>query len=170
MRNQIEQSTAESISKGIEPIAKSITANAASAADSASGLGSELLKRADKVTEWATNGISKVADAAYDQAVDIATQYIHFGMAINTLCILISIAVFSFGVWLAVKAKNYKNEDLRKQNDVTAGLLCSSALTAGIGALIFSLNIRDTLLVYFAPKIWIMKEMAILIKTSNIAN
>lgn len=170
MNEQISTEVAKEIAKSIGPAAKTISENAASAAKSASaateGLGGELLKRADKVAEWASNGMSnavdvagKVADAAYVQAVDIATQYIHFGMAINTLLILISLGAIGLSIWIMTLKSNDTN--------VQGGVAILALSTFITGALIFAFNIRDTLLVYFAPKIWIMKELAELAKTSG---
>lgn len=175
MKEQISTEVAKEVAKSIGPVAKTVAENATAAANTASsateGLSGELLKRADKVAEWASNGIGhavdaagKVADVAYVQAVDIATQYIHFGMAINTLLILISLIAIGISIWTFTRVFKVKHPDAQ------GGLACLSLIAFGIGAVIFGTNIRDTLLVYFAPKIWIMKELAELAKASGAMN
>lgn len=175
MNEQVSTEVAKEVAKSIGPVAKTVSENAVAAAKSASaateGLGGELLKRADKVAEWASNGMSnavdvagKVADAAYLQAVDIATQYIHFGMAINTLLILISLIAIGISIWAFTRVFKVQHPDAQ------GGLACLSIIIFAFGAVVFAVNIRDTLLVYFAPKIWIMKELAELAKSSGIVH
>lgn len=111
-------------------------------------------------------GVGKAADFAVEQLPDIAQQYIMFGMVSNVAGSVIALA-FSIGLgwlcyWLLTKPGSKD-----KYGDVEA---CHGvgALFSGFGAIIatfaFIVGLKETLLVLFAPKVWLLMELAKLVK------
>lgn len=58
----------------------------------------EILKRADAISAWASGGVDKIGEGvgkiapiAYEQAIDIAKQYIMFGCVYQTTLMILSV-------------------------------------------------------------------------------
>ena len=102
-------------------------------------------------------GIGKAGDFAVEQLPDIVQQYILFGIVSNvsSSLSLLAIAIF-FGI-AAYKA--FKPNDTERQNLSMVFVICSL-----IATLFFVAGLEETILVLFAPKVWLIMEMAQMIK------
>ncbi len=117
----------------------------------------ELLKRADTIGAWLQGKIDPAVDFATQQAVDIAQQYVMFGMAYQTFISVGCILVFIASIWLA-----------KKFWEVTRGHILVLTAVVGVWAWVcFCTTIRDTLLVWFAPKVWLLTQLAELVKSAK---
>ena len=70
-----------------------------------SKLSQELFNRADAISVWANGAIDKIGDGvgkiskiAYDQAIDIATQYILFGRVYLTFLVILGMIFFFMSI------------------------------------------------------------------------
>ena len=111
-------------------------------------------------------GIGKAGDFAVEQLPDIVQQFIVFGMISNVTYSVIQIVsavltgFFSYKLFTSSGAKDgwgYINADYG-----TAAFIL--AMFSFCSALAFLTGLKETLLVLFAPKVWLLMELANLIK------
>lgn len=114
----------------------------------------ELLKRADVIGDWLAGKITAVADTATAQAVDIAMQYVMFGRAYQTIIVILCF-IGAYCVWRIAS-----NKTLVDHSD---GASYSILLFNLIPLVVFFSNLKSTIMVWFAPKVWLMIEIADLI-------
>ena len=151
---------------------------AASAVVPANGLSplqNEVLRRADAIFDSIGSTVSKASDLAMqggkavaEQIPDIAWQYVAYGRAFKAVFVLIGLALLIFGIWLAVKY-GFKNaqEASDKYGDWAGSRCCAvffGALSAFVGFAIFLGNLKGFILVWFAPKVWLILEIVELVK------
>lgn len=111
--------------------------------------------------------VSKATTFAVDQVSDIAVTYVHYGMAYNTLTSLVWLSTLILSVWIACKFGflNHKAVDTWgswKETRMVAVLVGSIAALFTAGG--FFVSLGSTLLVWFAPKVWLLKELAGMVK------
>ncbi len=134
-----------------------MTDKANQATNITTNIAEELLKRADTIGAWLQGKIDPAVDFATQQAVDIAQQYVMFGMAYQTFISVGCILVFIACIWLT-----------KKFWEVSDGAIIVPAAFVGLMALgAFCNTIRDTLLVWFAPKVWLLTQLAELVKSAK---
>lgn len=109
----------------------------------------ELLKRADTIGAWLSGKATTVADAAMQQAIDIAQQYVLFGRAYNTFVILGLLLL----LFVCYKATRIFWETTDGFVIVFTGITSMFSLAA----LVF--NFKEFFMVWFAPKIWLMIQL-----------
>ena len=123
----------------------------------------------------------KAGDFAMTQLPDIAQSYVVYGRAYTLTLMFAFLAIFCSGFYLlhlvrrkCAAADAKYEEDVKKSrpgayisrsqyfewSDV--GPLPFVPFVAG--AVLLGLNLSQTLLVWFAPKVWLLKEIATLIK------
>ena len=100
--------------------------------------------------------VGQAKDFTLQQLPDIAQSYIYYGMVYSSLVIVLSVLSVIIGLWIGFKA-NWNTEYL------TGGILSSCVLT-GVGVMVFFSKISEFLLVWVAPKVWLLKEIAVLLK------
>ena len=111
--------------------------------------------------------VSKAATFAVDQVSDIAVTYVHYGMAYNTLVTLEWLSLLIASVWATCKFGYFNHKALDtwgnwKETRLAAAIVGSLAALFTTGGLFTSLG--PTLLVWFAPKVWLLKELASMVK------
>jgi hypothetical protein len=101
--------------------------------------------------------VGQAKDFTLQQLPDIAQSYIYYGMAINTMLVFISLVLLAIGLWFFKKGKfdAYSGPD---------GSLWGALIFFIFGVTQFALHISEFLLVWFAPKVWLLKEIAVLLK------
>ena len=107
----------------------------------------------------------KASDFAMEQLPDIAQSYVAYGRAVSVASVLASLLMLAaafVGGWLAWRScqRDWREQSVEVE---LAGTLM--AILGGVGgsfALYFSVN--KALLVWFAPKVWLLKEIAGLLK------
>ena len=100
------------------------------------------------------NATSKAADFALAELPDIAQQYIAFGRIFETFMFAVGTAALCFLVWVTIKIFR----DVNKR---------ASVVPAGATAFFFFLwvhQVKNVVLVWAAPKIWLITELAKLVK------
>jgi hypothetical protein len=109
----------------------------------------------------------KVAgDFALEQLPDIAYHYIAYGRAYYTFLTILAIVGIAIGLWLVIKKAIYGKQlynNYHWSDNRIAASFGGASLTI-FSFFMFAVNVSNTLMVWFAPKIWLIKEIAALIK------
>lgn len=116
-------------------------------------------------------------DFAMEQLPDIAQSYVMYGRVLYSIAIVFGAICLVAGVTLLVLSHRSSgariNAGLKWVSDNKPGVPSSDAVFAlglagtAVGALGFAVaaaNVSSALLVWFAPKVWLLKELAGLIK------
>lgn len=103
------------------------------------------------------SAVKQGGDFAMEQLPDIALQYVAYGRATYTLRVLIGLLGIAFLVSITKAARKALN------NEDPWPLLVYLFGSLGI-ALTLVYNTGPALMVWFAPKIWLIKEFAELLK------
>jgi hypothetical protein len=142
-------------------------ASAASAAstEGLSPMQAALLSRADSIFTALGNTVEKAKDMAVEggkmvaeQLPDIAYQYVAYGRAINTVYIAIAIAIMFIG-WRVARKMNC---DMGESEFF--GRLFGGIAPMIVGVIVFLVNLKDFIMVWFAPKVWLIMEIAELVR------
>lgn len=111
----------------------------------------------DKLVEILTSiqvATGKAADFAIEQLPDIAVSYIAYGRALYSIVMLFGLVAMCLSVWGWFRySKN--GQDVH----FALGLFCGV-----IGLAAFVTNLSSALMVWFAPKVWLLKEIANLVR------
>lgn len=112
------------------------------------------------------SAVKAAGDFALEQLPDIAYQYIAYGRAYYTFLTILAIVGIAIGLWLFIRKAIYGEQ---RDRSYSWSDNRSAALAGGIGLIfvsffIFVANVSNTIMVWFAPKIWLIKEIAALIK------
>ena len=103
------------------------------------------------------------ADFALSQLPDSAQQYVIYGRVSGTLLVLIGFALVLLSVWMLRKAVQIDVTD-NGNYDVSMALGVPSPFIACFGIVLVCINFSSTLMVWVAPKVWLLKELATLLK------
>lgn len=107
------------------------------------------------------NATGKAADFALNQLPDIAQSYVLYGRVYETVLTLIalgfSIALFVLAKWAIKKSSTRGNEEY-------ICLAIPSGFFSIVSFILFVSNLKSLSLVWLAPKVWLIKELASLIK------
>lgn len=105
----------------------------------------------------------KASDFALEQLPDIAQSYVAYGRASVTLSIIMSVALLFAVAWLF----KWTHHKVSKE-DYDAVIWFPTGLAGSIAAMFLTINLfidsKTAMLVWFAPKVWLLKELASLIK------
>lgn len=122
--------------------------------DKLSPIQQELLMRADSIFKALGEAATKAYDAAGTQIPDMALQYVMYGRAYTTALMLFCLLT----IYAAYKAAT-------KWFDVSEGAIIVPAGIVTVTSLfVLALNANNFFLVWFAPKIWLIKELVHLVK------
>ena len=113
------------------------------------------------------NTAGKAGDFAMEQLPDIALSYIAYGRAWSLLSLIFALGAAIAGAWmLRMVARHVKqHEEFFDSNPaVVIPLGTAGALLVLIGTLEAKSAAVFASLVWFAPKVWLLKEMASLVK------
>ena len=111
-------------------------------------------------------GVSKGADFALEQLPDIAQQYVLYGRVWHTASVLWWLAVLASSVWVALRL-GFLSKKVDGWGEWTEGRVAaamSGTVTTVITSYIFLWELRSAMLVWFAPKVWLLKEVAGLVQ------
>lgn len=128
----------------------------------------ELLNRADTIMASIGNAVNRGAEFVQGQVPEIALQYVAFGRVYETVIMAFSITIFMVGFWLVVNVacrNTHKFEDEYghwHSNRLFALML--GLITLSIGLTAFAANLKTFILVWFAPKIWLLMEITKLVR------
>lgn len=105
----------------------------------------------------------KASDFALEQLPDIAQSYVLYGRVFSLVTVLLCLAVLLALVWLfRVTYRATSEGDADEIVWVPVGI---GGVVVVVIAMFFLLEgLQSTFLVWFAPKVWLLKELASLIK------
>lgn len=109
----------------------------------------------------------KAGDFAMAQLPEIAQSYVAYGRVSALIAIVGSMMGIGFAIWCAmiVKREVGKYEDIYDSNPMIVMPLSLVAGTVGLlSALSLIADIQMAALVWFAPKVWLLKEIAGMLK------
>ena len=119
-----------------------------------SPLAQELLSRADSIFAKIAEAASKAGDFAAEQLPDIAYQFVAYNRAYYTSLIVIQILAVVVSIWV-IK---------RWFKDFEGAVLVPTMLVIVCSFLLFCSTLKPFLMVWFAPKIFIITEIVNLVK------
>lgn len=140
----------------------------------------EVLKRADVIGAWIGGKVDRTIDFATQQAIDIAMQYVAYGRLFHSLAIVISIAFLITAIMAVRKLlkdlktrsenvlpgyDNYKPDTPGEFQLFISGIVFVVSLSFSFT--IFISNAKDFVMVWAAPKIWLIVQLAELAKVST---
>lgn len=112
--------------------------------------------------------VKAAGDFALEQLPDIAYQYISYGRALSLVVMIITVLLFVIGLWLCIKKAIYGTQKDQYYNygwsDNRSAALVGGGALLFVSCIIFTINLSNTMMVWFAPKVWLIKELAVLIK------
>lgn len=138
-----------------------------------SEIAQELLKRADVIGEWLSGAVTKTADVATAQAIDIAMQYVMYGRFFFTSVIVASTFASVALVWyFFTKGVNNTDAVVRSPNQFRDGDWLAERIVAffiggpaaAASLIVLTANLKEFLMVWAAPKVWLMIQLAELAK------
>lgn len=100
------------------------------------------------------NATKAAGDFAMEQLPDLAMQLVMYGRAMSTSVLIISIALLWFCWWCGKRSMGYDREIM----------IVPCMMSGLVGVLLFFFSLHDFMLSWFAPKIYIIKEVASLLK------
>lgn len=136
--------------------------------DSLTPLQQELLNRADSIMNSIASTVDKASTFAAEQVPDIALQYVAFGRASLTTYMTIGVVLFCISFWMAIRvgvmnSRGYPIRDWGWDDRRIGALIFGGVLMGGsIGTVLNNLN--SFIMVWVAPKIWLINEIARLVK------
>lgn len=131
--------------------------------DKLSPMQEQLLGQASNILKSVTETVSKATDFAAAQVPDIALQYVAYGRASSTLTVLLSLAALVFVFWVLTNVCFKNRYKIDPDGRAFGGFL--TLLFVGTPALvIFATNINQMIMVWLAPKVWLIKELVNLVK------
>lgn len=107
----------------------------------------------------------KAGDFALEQLPDIAQSYVAFGRAWESLMVALMVAVLVCIYRGTAKVYQQCKANPRAYDEMPAPLAWFfGALASIIPAVILLVHMKPALMVWFAPKVWLLKEIATLLK------
>lgn len=118
----------------------------------------ELLNRADVIFAKVYEAAAKATDFASEQLPDIAFQFIAYNRAYLTTLIVFSVVFLPLSIWMFRMSAKTTSED------VTVLYFFGGVIPAFLSGFIFLVNFKDFMLVWFAPKIFLITEIVHLVR------
>ena len=133
-------------------------------AESLSPMQAELLKRADDIFRSIGEAATKASEFASEQIPDIAMQYVTYGRVMCTIKAVVAVSILLTGLYFMFRIAIQDSRKLGTQRNgewvgerVVAFIV--GVLTTVIGMISSSETIGNAILVWFAPKIWLIKAL-----------
>lgn len=129
----------------------------------------ELLRRADSIFDSLAKTVNQAKDFASEQIPDIAFQYVAWGRGyltayevIGTICVIV-------GLWSFVRVCLMNSLKLPNDriNDPHAVRFIAGFAGLGMtvaGAIITLTHLKEFMMVWFAPKVWLITEIVNLVR------
>jgi hypothetical protein len=117
----------------------------------------EVLSRADTIGAWLSGKIGAVTDFATQQAIDIATQYILYGRIISTIAVCSGLLLLLLNIPVLRWYSKLTEEKKEFNGFFHCTLLCGSFTATGF--LLITANFSECILVWAAPKLWLITQL-----------
>jgi len=139
------------------------------AVESLTPLQTELLNKADVILGYVGNTVNAAVEFTKEQVPDIAYQFITFNRVYLSFIELASAIVLGIGLWLVINVA-MRNTYAFKQNryggcEARAFAFIIGSLLGFISFLVFAVNLKSFLLVWFAPKLFLIVSLSQLLKS-----
>ena len=126
----------------------------------------ELQSKLAEVLGGIADGVAQAKDFTVEQLPDVAHQYIMFGMMWETVALVASAIAFALSVWLTVWAVKTTMDDDSSYKQEYAAMI--GGVMGGVGVVVFGIisiaKIHPFLLVWFAPKLYLLQGIEGLLK------
>lgn len=109
----------------------------------------------------------KASDFALEQLPDIAQSYILYGRVMGLISVAASLSLLMLGLWLLNKTRQHIKDAGELDNAEPFFFLFGfgvGGVLSLIGVITIYSSLVTTALVWLAPKVWLLKELASLIK------
>jgi len=132
-------------------------------------LQTELLNKADVILGYVGNTVNAAVEFTKEQVPDIAYQFITFNRAYLSFIELASAVVLGIGLWLVINVATrntygFAVEKYRGWHDARTCALLFGGLLVFCSFLVFAINLKSFLLVWFAPKLFLIVSLSQLLK------
>lgn len=126
----------------------------------------ELQNKLAEVLGGIAEGVTQAKDFAVEQLPDVAQQYIMFGMVWETAAFAMLVAATWLFTWMFLRGWKLANDDESSYRDADRGqMMMIFGSIAGVTTAIFCLaQLKAVLLVWFAPKLYLLQGIAGLVK------
>ena len=114
-----------------------------------------LLSRADAIMDSVGKTVDKASQFAADQVPDIAMQYVAYGRASTTVHLVIGVALLILSLLMWFRWLPRSNSD-----ECKAGLFFGGIIISIMGFAVTVVNLNTFIMVWFAPKIYLINEIA----------
>lgn len=107
----------------------------------------------------------KASDFALSELPDIAQSYLTYGRVEVTAWLLLALFLVGYGIHICGRAGKEVSKPMAQQNDaimIFGGI--SGIASVVVGFIVLMATISNFFLVWFAPKVWLLKELAHLLK------
>lgn len=122
-----------------------------------------LLKNANEVLHWIGEKVKSAEAVVSEQIPGVAAQYILYGQVTSVFSLFAFIAVFAVAAFY-VLPKGYKLNKADKYSATGPMMMIAGVVGSLASFPVMMLAFRDVFLVWFAPKVWLLKEIATLLK------
>lgn len=127
----------------------------------------EMLNRADSIMNAISSTVSKASNFAADQIPDIAMQFVTYGRVSLTAYLIIAILTVLLGLWLVIGVGVMNKCKLADRDGDWSVPQCMLAIAGAvisiIGLMTFVTNFDKCMMVWFAPKLWLIQTIATLL-------
>lgn len=117
------------------------------------------------------DGVGQAKDFALGQLPDIAQSYIAYGRLSASLAVAIGLALVAVAPWALFRMAYHDRLYLTTSGEEEAthkgkGFLLFVVGVAGgaVGVALLLINVQSAMLVWMAPKVWLLKQLASLIR------
>ena len=121
----------------------------------------ELLNRADSIVASISQTVVAATDFAAEQIPDIALQYVMYGRAAYSIYVIIGVALVIGGLVL------WRSMHSGQEPEDWAIRFAASAVSVTTGAVVVLCNLNSALMVWFAPKVWLLNELVNMVKIQH---
>lgn len=131
-------------------------------ADNLTPLQQEIFNRIDPVLEWIKSTAISTGEFLKTEIPDVAYQYILYGRVKSSILVLLSIILITVGITLLYKLINVGFEYRATPRQVIGTI--AGIVSSVVGILVFLANIETLIIVWTAPKVWLLREITTLFK------
>lgn len=103
---------------------------------------------------------AKASDFAMEQLPDIAQSYLLYGRVSATVTTALFLVVMLLSVWMVKRGTKLD----RAGSEAAVVFWMAGCFGVAIGFVVFAITLHETLLVWLAPKVWLLQEIAGLLK------
>jgi hypothetical protein len=126
----------------------------------------ELQNKLAEVLGGIAEGVTQAKDFAVEQLPDVAQQYIMFGMVWETAAFVMLVAATWLFTWMFLRGWKMASDDEASYRDADRGqMMMIFGSIVGVTTAVFCLaQLKAVLLVWFAPKLYLLQGIAGLVK------